>query len=641
MKLRNIVINIAAIFLLGGFPFLAMAQNSAPQVLPITQTIPDARDIPFNGTMVLNVDVTNIEQGIFNVEQIIPIQKSGRQVLLFPKWLPGKHAPRGAIEKLGGLVITGDGKRIVWVRDTVDVFAFHINVPAGVREIKATFQYLSPTAPNQGRIEVTQDMLSLQGNSVSLYPAGYYVRNIPISVSVKFPSGWKAATALRPTVTNGDTISYETVSYDVFIDSPWLAGRFYRKVELSPKVTLNIFADAAKYLEYKPEQIAPHVKLVEQAVKTFGAEHYDHYDFLLSLSDNLGGIGLEHHRSSENGVEAGYFTDWAANLSSRNLLPHEFTHSWDGKFRRGADAWTPDYRTPMRNSLLWVYEGQTQFWGYVLSARSGLFTKNQTLEAWASIAADLDGRKGRAWRDLIDTTNDPIISARAPKAWTSYQRAEDYYNEGMLVWLEVDAKLRELSRGTKGIDDFAKAFYGVRNGDFGQLTYQFEDVVQTLNQIAPYDWTALLNSRLYDHEGGAPLAGFAASGYRLVFTETPNEFIRGNENSARNLNLNYSLGMTVANDGAVNGVIWDGLAFKAGFAVGDKIIAINGKAWGKEAAIEAINVAKTSGAPLQLITLSSTVYKVIAIDYKGGIRYPHFEKTGPEGAIDKLLAPLP
>ncbi len=641
MKLRKLAINIATLSLLGGFPLCALAQNSAPQPLPFTQTIPDARDIPFNGTMVLNVDVTNIEQGIFNVEQIIPIQKPGRQVLLFPKWLPGKHAPRGAIEKLAGLVITGDGKRIEWVRDTVDVFAFHIDVPNGVREIKASFQYLSPTAPNQGRIEVTPEIMSLQGNSFSLYPAGYFVRNIPISVSVKYPSGWTAAGSMREKSRNGDIVTYHTVNYEVFVDSPWVAGKYYKKVALTPKVSLNLFADAPKYLDYKPEQMAPHVKMVEQAIKTFGSEQYDHYDFLLSLSDNLGGIGLEHHRSSENGVGADYFTNWAGNLSARGLLPHEFAHSWDGKYRRGADAWTPDYRTPMRNSLLWVYEGQTQFWGYVLGARSGLYTKAQTIAAFASIAADLDARKGRAWRDLIDTTNDPIITPRAPKGWVSYQRSEDYYNEGMMVWIEIDAKLREITKGEKGIDDFAKAFYSGKDGDYGQLTYQYEDIVKTLDKIAKYDWKKHLDARLYGHENGAPLGGFRASGYNLVFNETPNEFLRGLENSGKFLNLNYSLGMVVSNEGAVNAVLWDGLAFKNGFAVGDRIIAINGKAWGRDNAIEAINAAKNSATPIQLITLSANQYRVINLDYKGGMRYPHFEKTGPDGALDKLLAPLP
>ncbi len=635
MKKSLLILSVASLI-----PFTAMAQNSAPMATPIINTIPDAQDVIFKGTMKLNVDVTNIDQGIFNVEQTIPVQKSGEQVLLFPKWLPGKHAPRGAVEKLAGLKIYGNGKKIEWVRDTVDVYAFHINVPDGVNELKLEFQYLSPTAPNQGRMEVTPDMMSLQGNSVSLYPAGYYVRNIPISWTVKLPKDWKAATALRPTSTNGDTITYETVPYDVFVDSPILAGRYSKKVELSPKVTLNIFADAPKYLEYKPEQMELHKKLVEQAVKTFGAEHYDHYDFLFSLSDKLGGIGLEHHRSSENGVESGYFTEWATSLSSRNLLPHEYTHSWDGKFRRGADLWTPDYRTPMQNSLMWVYEGQTQFWGYVLGARSGLFTKEQTIDAYASIAADLDGRAGREWRDLIDTTNDPIITPRAPKGWTSYQRSEDYYNEGMLVWIEVDGKIRELTKGKKGIDDFAKAFFGIKNGDYGEDTYKFEDVVSTLNTVIPYDWGKLLNDRLFEHADGAPLAGFAASGYKLVFNDKPNEYIKDVEGRGKFLNLNYSLGMSVANDGAVNSVIWGGLAFKNTLAIGDKIISINGKAWSKEAAIDEIKAAKDAKEPLQLIVLASGLYKVINIDYHGGIKYPHFEKTGGPGALDKLLEPL-
>ena len=621
-------------------PFSAFAQNSAPTALPIVETIPAAMDVPFNGTMKLYVDATNTKQGIINIDQTIPVQKSGHQVLLYPKWLPGNHSASGAIEKLAGLKIYGDGKKIEWVRDTIDVFAFHIDVPEGVKELKLEYQYLSPTQENQGRMEVTPEMMSLQTNSISLYPAGYYVRNIPISWTVKLPKDWKAATALRPTSTNGDTITYETVSYDTFVDSPMLAGRYFKKIDLSPKVTLNIFADEPKYLEAKPEQIVPHKKLVEQAVKTFGAEHYDHYDFLLSLSDKLGGIGLEHHRSSEDGVGTGYFTDWDSTLDDRNLLPHEYTHSWDGKFRRGADLWTPDYRTPMQDSLLWVYEGQTQFWGYVLGARSGLYSKEETLESYAAIAAYLDNRKAREWRDLIDTTNDPIITPRAPKGWVSYQRSEDYYDEGLLVWIEVDAKIRELSKGKKGIDDFAKAFFGLKNGDYGEVTYKFEDVVKTLNDITPYDWGKLLNERLYGHADGAPLAGFAASGYKLVYNDKPNLYIKQGENSAKTLNLNYTLGMAVANDGKIVNVMWDGLAFKQGLTNADKIIAINGKPWSKDAAIEQINGAKDNKNPLELIIKSGDTYSVIKIDYHEGMKYPHFEKTGAPGALDKLLEPL-
>lgn len=635
MKKNLLFISLAAVL-----PVSSFAQNSAPQPVPIIDTVPQAKDVKFNGVMDVFVDVTNLDQGIFEIKQSIPVQKAGKMVLLFPKWLPGKHAPRGAVEKLAGLKVYGNGKEIPWLRDSLDMHAFHINVPKDVKDLKIEFKYLSPTAPNQGRIEVTQDLISLQWNSVSLYPAGYFVRNIPIAAKVKLPKDFKIATALRPAKIEGDTVTYETVNYEVFVDSPALAGRYFKKVELSDKVSLNLFADAPKYLEFKPEQIEAHKKLVEQSIKTFGTEQYDHYDFLLSLSDNLGGIGLEHHRSSENGVESGYFTDWNNSLGARGLLPHEFTHSWDGKFRRGATSWTPDYRTPIRNEMLWVYEGQTQFWGYVLSARSGLFTKEQLLEAWAAIAADLDARKGREWRPLIDTTNDPIITPRAPKGWVSYQRSEDYYNEGMLVWIEIDAKIRELTKGQKGIDDFAKAFFGGRSGDYGQKTYVYADIVSALNAVVAHDWKSLLDARLNENASGAPLGGFTQSGYKLVFSEKPNIFMKDGEGRSKNLNLNYSLGMVVGNDGNISQVLWGGNAFKNGLSVSDKIIAINGKPWGKDAAIEEINGAKGGNKPIQLIIQADGRYKVMDFEYYDGIRYPHFEKTGGDGAVDKLLEPL-
>lgn len=635
MKKRILLLSLCSLL-----PFSVLAENSKPNAAPIINKIPSSRDIPFNGTMKLFVDATNIDQGIMNVEQIIPINKAGPMVLLNPKWLPGKHAPRGPIDKLAGLVITANGQKLEWVRDTLDVYAFHINIPKDVKEIKVEFKYLSPTSSNQGRIEVTQEMMSLQWNNVSLYPAGYYVRQIPIQASVKLPNNWEAATALRGKKT-ANIIDYDVVNYEVFIDSPVLAGRYYKAVQLSDKVSLNIFADAPKYLEFNQEQIDLHKKMVEQAIKTFGTEQYDHYDFLFSLSDNLGGIGLEHHRSSENGVGADYFTNWASNISERNLLPHEFTHSWDGKFRRGKDLWTPDYRTQMQNSLLWVYEGQTQFWGYVLDARSGLFTKEQTLEAYASIAADLENRKGREWRDVLDTTNDPIISARAPKAWLTYQRSEDYYNEGMMVWIEVDAKLRELSNGNKGIDDFAKSFFGLKNGDYGQVTYDFDDVVKTLNKIAPFDWKKLLKERIEGDATKTLLNGFTMSGYKLIYNDKPNIYIKDLEGRNKNINLNYSLGLTTSTEGAITGVLWGGRAFNANLAVGDKVLAINGRSWSKDNIAEELNNAKTTKKPIQIIIMADNRYKLINFEYYEGMKYPHFEKiTKEDGALDKLLMPL-
>lgn len=617
----------------------AFAENSKPQPVPFADTIPQARDIPYPGTMTIAVDATDVTRGIFTVKQTIPVSAAGPMTLLYPKWLPGAHSPRGEIEKLAALVITANGKPVPWTRDPVDVFAFHIEVPKGARVLDIDLKFLSATKSDQGRIVMTPNLLSLQFNSMSLYPAGYFTRQIPVKAVVKYPEGWSAASAVSAKVA-GSTYSYDKTNYEVLVDSPVLAGRYSRKVPLSPRVNLNIFADTPEELAATPEQIDLHKNLVTQAVKTFGAQHYDTYEFLFSISDQLGGIGLEHHRSSEDGVTPGYFTKWADGPARRNLLPHEYTHSWDGKFRRGADLWTPDYRTPMRGSLLWVYEGQTQFWGYVLQARSGIVSKQDTLDMYASVLASLDNRPARDWRPMIDTTNDPVMSQRKPKGWVSYERSEDYYNEGLLVWMEVDSILRKQSGGTKSIDDFARAFFGINDGDWGEVTYTFDDVVSTLNRIQPYDWNGLLKTRLTETGAPAPLKGFVDNGYKLSYTDEPTKAFKSSETAAKRTDLTYSIGLTLDKDGEVFGVGWNSPAFKAGFDVGTKIVAVNGTAYSDTAIKAAIVAAKTSKEPIQLLTRTGDKITNATIDYHGGLRYPRLEKIGTgEGGLDRLLAP--
>lgn len=611
----------------------ALAQVSAPQPAPFVDTIPEARDVDYPGTLQLDIDATDTQRGIFRVKQTIPVAAAGHMVLLYPKWLPGKHGPRGEIEKLAGLQIRANGKRVEWKRDPVDVFAFHVEVPQGARQLDLEFQFVSATDSDQGRIVMTPNLMSLQFNSMSLYPAGYFVRRIPVQARVKYPEGWSAASGL-PAKAAGSTYSYQKTNYEVLVDSPVLAGRYYKAFPLSPRVTLDVFADSPEELAAKPEQIDAHKRLVEQAVKTMGSEQYDQYHFLLSISDELGGIGLEHHRSSENGVRPGYLIKWDESPAGRNLLPHEFTHSWDGKYRRGADLWAPDYRTPTIGSLLWVYEGQTQFWGYVLQARSGLVAKDVTLDSYAAIMASLDNRPARTWRPMGDTTNDPVITARAPKGWVSWQRSEDYYNEGLLIWMEVDSILRERSGGTKSIDDFAKAFFKGRDGDYGQVTYTFDDVVRTLEAIQPYDWRTLLDTRVNKVSERAPLGGFERNGYKLVYTEEPNKAA-----SKTIVDLAYSLGLTLGPKG-IMAVAWDSPAFNAGIDLGDEIVAVNDRGYSADRIKAAVTEAKTSREPIRLLLKSGDRYREVAIDYHGGLRYPHLVKTATgEAGLDKLLQP--
>jgi predicted metalloprotease with PDZ domain len=617
----------------------AFAQNSRPEAIPAIAQVPQSRDVPYPGTIRLDVDATDVAQGIFRVKESIPVDKAGPMTLLFPKWLQGNHAPRGEIEKLAGLVVTANGKALPWRRDPYDVYAFHIDVPDGAKTVELSFQFLSATASNQGRIVATPAMLNLQWNSVSLYPAGYYARQIPIEATARYPDGWRAFSGL-PSNEAGGVYRYEKTNYEVLLDSPVFAGKYFRQDQLTPDVRLNIVADEPADLAATPEQIDTHRRLVQQAVKLFGAQHYDKYEFLLALTDQMGGIGLEHHRSSENGANPEYFTKWNEGPGRRNLLAHEFTHSWNGKFRRPAGLWTPDHNTPTRNSLLWVYEGQTQFWGYVLGARSGLFTKQETLDALASIAAVLDQRPAREWRGLEDTTYDPIISARRPKGWVSWQRSEDYYNEGMLVWLEVDATLRRLTDGKRGMDDFARAFFGIRDRDWGTVTYTLDDIVRTLNDIAPYDWAGLLNTRLFEHADGAPLTGFTASGYKLVYTTEPTPFFKDAEKRSKGTDLSYSGGLSIDKDRKISSVIWNSPAFKAGLTVGTELVAVNGKPYSTDAIKEAVTVAASAKAPIQLLVRNFDAYREVSLDWHGGLRYPRLEKSGTgEGALDRLLTP--
>lgn len=591
----------------------------------------------YPGTIDIAVDLTDTAHRLFRVHESMPV-KPGALTLWYPQWLPGNHAPRGPIEALSGLVIRGNGERIEWLRDPLDPYAFRITVPKQVERIEIDFEYASPLLKDQGRFVATPDIVGLQWNAVTLYPKGPDSRLISFAPSIRLPAGWQFGGALETAARDGDHVRFKPVSLETLIDSPLFAGRWFKRVDLAPgaakPVMLNLVADDARSLEFKPEQIEAHRKLVREAIALYGAQHYDHYDFLLALSDNFSGIGLEHHRSSENGLEADYFTEWDKAAVGRSLLPHEYTHSWNGKFRRPADLWTPNFNVPMQNSGLWVYEGMTQYWGQVLSARSGLWKPELTRDSIAAIAASLDrGRPGRAWRALGDTTNQPLLTPRRPLSFTSWQRTEDYYNEGLLIWLDADTKIRELTQGQRSLDDFAKAFFGIDDGSYAPATYRFEDVVKTLNQVAPFDWSGFLKARLEGHDG-APLDGLARSGWRLVYTDTPSDFTKGNDERRKTKDFSYSLGLVIGKDGELADVLWDSPAFKAGLAKGSTLVAVDGRAYTAELLRTAITNAKTGTAPIELLVKTYDRYSTVRIDYHDGLQYPHLERI--EGQPDRL-----
>jgi predicted metalloprotease with PDZ domain len=619
-------------------------ERSAPAAVPIAPSVPDAADTAYPGGPIrLDIDASDITRATFQVTETIPLAPgTDRLTLLFPQWLPGKHGPRGALAELVDVHFSVAGKPVAWLRDPVEVNAFHLRLPAGAREVVARFVHTSPLQPSEGRIAVTPEMLNLQWEAMSLYPAGHYVRRIRFRPSVTFPAGWTPATALDGGKPEGNRWSWGETDYATLVDSPIFAGKNYRKWDLGQRVTLHLFADKPDQLAATDTQIALHRNLVAQARAAYGANHFDHYEFLLAASDKIGGIGLEHHRSSENQVENDAFTAWEKNEYDRGILPHEYSHSWWGKFRRPARLWTPDYRQPMQGDLLWAYEGLDQFWGLVLAARSGLQGRDVVLGQLAAWAGNYSTLPGRQWRSIEDTGSDPIFAARKAKPFPSLSRGEDYYTEGALVWLEADQIIRAGSGGTRSLDDFAKAFGGMRDGDWGELTFELPDVVAALNGVYRYDWDVFLRTRLMQPGQPAPLGGIERGGYRLVWKEVPNPFDKQRMASNNALSLSHSLGISLDKEGKVTATQWDSPAFNAGIVPGSKIVAVGGTAYDADGIKDAITAGK-AGTPIELLVQRGDRYQTVRIDYRGGLRWPWIERArNPDrpAPLDLTLAPL-
>ncbi|WP_114239577.1 M61 family metallopeptidase [Dyella sp. C9] len=625
---------------------MAFAASAAAAQDARTANVPPPQDTPYVGTVKLHVDASDTAQGIFRVHETIPV-KAGELTLLYPQWIPGDHSPTGPISMLAGLKVSANGKPLAWKRDKYDVYAFHLDIPQGVAAIDVEFQYLSGRTDSQG-FEITDRMMDMEWSKVALYPAGHYSRAITFEPSMKLAHGWQFGTALETASQSGDTVTFKPVTFNNLVDSPVYAGQYFKRVDLNPggdaPVHLDIVADAPKYLEMTPEQLQVHRNLVTQAVKLFGSHHYDHYDFLFSLSDQLGGNGTEHHQSSEDGLGADYFTAWKEGAPDRDLLAHEYTHSWNGKFRRPEDLWTPNFNVPMGDSLLWVYEGQTQYWGFVLTARSGMWSAQEFRDGLAMVAANYDrNRPGFQWRSLEDTTNDPTAARRSSLPYRSWQMSEDYYSGGQMMWLEVDAKLRSLTQDKKSLDDFARAFFGVDNGSYVTKTYTFDDVVVALNGVAKYDWASFLRDRVT--KVNPPLLnGIAATGWKLVYTDQESDYEKAYNSrpqSPRHLyNFAWSIGLTLGDKGQINDVRWNGPAFKAGVSTGASIVAVNGQDFSDDLLKDAIAAAKTSKAPIQLLLKYQGVLRTIPVDYHDGLQYPHLVRVeGTPDYLSEIIAP--
>lgn len=595
----------------------------------------------------VTLDLTDAPRKLLHAELALPV-RPGPLTLVYPQWLPGEHGPTGPISDLAGLVFSADGQTIEWHRDAEDMFAFHLSIPAGTTTLTAKLDFLATAAPTgfSAGASTTANLCLASWNEVVLYPAGTAARDLMFQPFLKVPEGWQVATALTTAASTGKVTRFMPTSLDTLVDSPVLAGRFFREIKLAPEVTprhyLDLAADGPEDLAVSNDQIAAFGNLVRETGLLYASRHYESYHFLVTLSDNVAHFGLEHHQSSDDRVEARTFLDGDLTLLAADLLPHEFTHSWNGKYRRPLGLATSNYQQPMKGELLWIYEGLTQYLGDLLAARSGIWTTEQYRSYLAASAADLDLRPGRTWRDLQDTATAAQILYAANDQWDNWRRSVDYYAEGELIWLEVDTTIRRLSQGKRSLNDFCAQFFGVAGNTAPRvLPYVLEDVVKSLDAIQPHDWKAFFHDRLTSKAPHAPLAGVTGGGYRLEYTAVENEYIRAQEMRDRGVNAWYSVGMRVGSDNTISDVLMGSPAYQAGLGPTMRIVAVNGRTATDELLRRAVRDAKDSSDPIELIVENTGFYKVVKLDYHGGEKYPHLVRNDHAAAtLDEILKPM-
>ena len=597
-------------------------------------------------TIKIHVDLTDAPRNIYHAHLTIPVH-AGDVNLVFPKWIPGNHRPSGPIAGLTGIRMEAGGHPLSWQRDGIDMYEFHVTVPAGVDTLEASLDAITlQDSAGGGGPAASSNLLDLNWNAVVLYPKGTRSDDVTFAASITLPAGWKFGTALPVEWQGRYEVKFAPVSLTTLIDSPLIAGLYYRKIQLtSPRETpshaMDLVADAESDLAMKPEDIAAFQKLVAETGVLFGARHYRDYHFLLTLSDQVGGHGLEHHESNDSVAAERTLLDADLHMLYADLVPHEFVHSWNGKYRRPAGLATPNYQEPMIGDLLWVYEGLTQYLGEVLAARSGLWNEEQYRESLAGTAAMLDNRPGRTWRPLEDTARSVQTLRMLGPQWQNWRRGLDYYPEGALIWLEVDTIIRQQTQNQKSLNDFCRLFHGGESGPPKVVPYTFDDVVRVLNDIAPYDWAHHLQERVSSTSVHAPLGGIERGGWKLVYNDKPNMFTQEIEKLAKMTDVSYSLGFTVREDGTLDDVIVGAPSYQAGVAANMKLLAVNGRKWTPEVLHAAVKAAQGSGQPIELLVENGQYFKSYSVDYHGGERNPHLERAGDNPDIlDDILRPL-
>src|ERR1700733_12100541 len=581
----------------------------------------------------LNVDLNDAPRKILHAMEVMPVT-AGPLTVVYPKWIPGEHGPTGPIENMTGFFITANGQPVKWERDKVDMFAYHLTVPQGVTRLEMKIDFLTPASLSgfSAGGSTSENLALLSWNTLLVYPDGTNAGDVMFTPSITIPAGWKFGTALDKDGGSGQQTTFKTVSLEQLVDSPVLAGRYFREVPLAPEVTpkhyLDMAADGPEEIDLSKEHIAEFDRLVRETGALYQSRHYGAYHFLVTLSDEVAHFGLEHHQSSDDRVGPKTFTDDQEFTLAGLLLPHEFTHSWNGKYRRPAGLATGNYQKPMEGDLLWVYEGLTEYLGDVLAARSGIWTAEQYKQRLSTIAAGYDNRPGRTWRDIQDTATAAQILYEAGGGWDNWRLSVDYYDEGELIWLDVDTTIRKMTDGKKSLNDFVAKFHGL-GGNTGPkvVPYTFDDVVAGLNSVVANDWATFLESRLDSNAYHAPLGGLENGGYKLTYTDKPNVWSATGDEQRGSFDFWYSLGLHVNKAGTVSDVLKSGVADKGGFGPGMKILAVNGRAYTPDVLKAAVHDAKDSGPAIELIVQNTGYYKVIKLDYHAGERYPQLERV--------------
>jgi predicted metalloprotease with PDZ domain len=596
-----------------------------------------------NRPVTLEVDAREAPRKIFHAKLTIPAAP-GPLTLAYPKWIPGEHGPTGPITDLVGLRFSADGKPIPWKRDAEDMYLVRVDVPSGAESVEAALDYVSPaeTGGFSSGSSATSNLTLISWNQLLLYPADRKPDEIPFAASLRLPDGWKWAGALDAAGQSAEGIRFAPVPLTTLVDSPVLTGAYFRAVTLTrepPVHRLDIAADSEAALEMSPELEARYRSLVAETGALFGARHYRHYDFLLTLSDHTAHFGLEHHESSDNRVDERSLVEADRRKLMADLLPHEMTHSWNGKYRRPADLAIGSFQEPMHGDLLWVYEGLTEYLGQVLAARSGLQTPEQYREDLALTAAEMDHQKGRAWRPLQDTAVAAQILYGARTDWAAWRRGVDFYPESALLWLEADAIIRRESRGRKSLDDFCRLFHGGESGAPRVVPYTFDDVVAALNQVLPRDWKSFWRTRLDSTGPRAPLAGLAEGGWKLVYTEEIPDLQRAAEDTHKVTDVRYSIGISVREDGAIPDVVPESPAAAAGVGPGMRLVAVNGRRWNPAVLRDAIK--RSASRPIELLVENGEFFRTFRLDYAGPERYPHMERDNARpDLLSSIIRPL-